>query len=62
MQELVIFYNFVIVSEVIRFVILCLSNHRIALFATTKNVQNINYCAESVAYYSQKLKEYEILN
>lgn len=27
-----------------------------------KIVQSINYCAENIAYYSQKLKEYEILN
>jgi hypothetical protein len=27
-----------------------------------KYVQSINYCAENIAYYSQKFKENEILN
>ena len=36
----------------------CLSNHRtwINLFKTKKIVQSINYCAENIAYYSQKFK------
>lgn len=27
------------------------------VYNNNKNVQNINYCAENIAYYSQKLKK-----